>query len=770
MQTDESFLASIHLVNNYQDKNDYNAVLLDEEKKRIALQMFNRVKLSLNHFMVLYDKNEELVVFVEHKKDGYDLYFVSYENGKKILYSRHEDQPSYSKHPFPKTLPVNFHHYAYYSEAAAQQGTITHHIYNGQIITTSHLSLFDDAGEHLFMHIEMSHLFDDAYFKNISSNLDLVIRYSTERKNLVSAHALSDIDDIKQLTIIHGERAYFSTAKITTVNGNFFYNIALNKEKLLSTLAKNRRQFFVLIVIVTFLVLVCLRLFFSRTLIHPLELLMEQIRKIDRRDYGQCILIQTGDELETISKNINKLDHTVREREGALLESQKKLEHLSLHDPLTNLPNRRLFFSHLEQTIEQAEQDGMRLAVLFLDLDEFKQVNDTLGHNIGDQLLVQISMRLAETTRSAAVLARIGGDEFTLLMEDVQSEDEVRATAEQLLADFKAPFICDGHDLNVTASIGIAFYPEDGADTVTLIKHADMAMYQAKEEGGDSYGFFSNALEIRMRNRTERINALKKAVLDLDEFYLLYQPKISLLTGRAESMEALIRWQSGILGFMRPDQFIRLAEETNLIIPLGRWIIERALKDFMALQKKGCQLNTVSINISSVQLLNSDMVKTVKRAIRDTGILPEQIELEITESYIATNGKKAVKTLKCFREMGIALAIDDFGTGYSSMSYLRKLPVTRLKIDKSFVDDLSTSEESRAVIYAIIALAKTFKLALTAEGVETQEQLDFLQQAGCDEIQGYFYAKPLTLKDIETFFRTFDASRTLALRKRHKVS
>ncbi|MCI5208979.1 MAG: HAMP domain-containing protein, partial [Candidatus Electrothrix sp. ATG2] len=372
VQTDELFLASMDLINNYQDKNNYNAILLDEEKKTIARQLLSRVKLSLNHHIVLYDKNEELVAFVEEKNGLYHQYFVSYEEGKHILYSRSDpenegvESADYVKTPF-KDLPEDFHHQSYYAYASAQEGALTHHIRNGQILVTSHLSIFDDSNEQILMHIEMSHLFNDKYFKNLSEDLNLIIRYSTNRKNTSNAHLLSEIDEIKKLHLIPGERAYFSTARMTTFDGEFFYHVALNKENLLLTQAKNRRQFLILIVIVVILVLVLLRLVFSRTLIAPLELLMEQIRKIEKQDYSQSALVGTHDELEAISCNINQLAIAVREREDALLESQKTLEYLSHHDPLTDLPNRRLFISRLKQATQQGKDQDTRLAVCFLD-------------------------------------------------------------------------------------------------------------------------------------------------------------------------------------------------------------------------------------------------------------------------------------------------------------------------------------------------------------------------------------------------------------------
>jgi diguanylate cyclase (GGDEF)-like protein len=754
IKDDEHFLASIDLINNYQDKYNYNAVLLDEEKKLINRQLLSRVKLSLNQLIVLYDKNEELVAFVEYRPDGYYLYFVSYEGGRKILYSRREDQKLYVRQPFPEKLPVDFQHHSYYSYSSAKQGIITYHIDNDRMRISSHLSIFDNTDKKILAHIEMSHIFYEGYFTHLSKDMDLIISDSPKMEYSSNAMRLSTINKTRTLSVVDKETAYCSTAMVETLDGDFFYHVKLNKEKLLAALKKNRRQFVFLIIIVAALVLVLLHFVFSKTLVEPLELLMEQIRKIEVQDYTPSALAQTGDELETISKNVNQLAGTIREREDALLTSQKNLEHLSHHDSLTDLPNRRLFMSRLQQAIQQAEERRTRLAVLFLDLDEFKQVNDTLGHDIGDQLLVEVSARLADIVRFSGTLARIGGDEFNILLEDVELVRDVEVLAGKLLAAFKQPCACVGHELSTSVSIGTAFYPADGKDAVTLIRHADMAMYQAKAKGGNDCCFFHPDLASRVQQRITQINALKKALLNCDEFYLLHQPKVSLLTGRVEGMESLIRWQSSSLGFMRPDQFIHLAEETSLIIPLGEWVAEQAFKDFMTLKKGGALVNKVSINISAIQLLNSDIVAMITRAVSKSGILPEQIELEITESCIAIDEQKILQTLRQLRDMNIELAIDDFGTGYSSMSYLQKMPITRLKIDKSFVDHIQTSQKSQAIIQTIITLAKIFELAVTAEGIEHEEQLDFLKKSGCDEVQGYFYAKPLSLEAFQDFSRT----------------
>ena len=502
-----------------------------------------------------------------------------------------------------------------------------------------------------------------------------------------------------------------------------------------------------------------------RTFTRPIERLQEGIREIQEGSLGQQIMVTSNDEIAQLTTSFNRMSteladsaEIIQERETALKRSQKELEYLSNHDALTDLPNRRFFMLRLEHAIEQAKRRDTKIAVLFLDLDEFKQVNDTLGHDVGDELLVEVSNRLSDTVRSVDTLARIGGDEFNILIEDVKQVRDVEVVVEKLLVDFKLPFICNGHEIATTASIGVALYPDDGDDMMTLIKHADLAMYQSKDEGRNNYSFFSRKLSEYIEERSTYINAMKATLKEqCREFHLLYQPKVSLETGNISGAEALVRWNNPSLGFIGPDRFIKMAEETNLIIPLGEWILNQAFRDFKAMQALGCVYPKISINVSSVQLRNSDMIRTVKRAIRDSGITPEEVELEITESYIVTDQENALRTLQELRNMHLDIAIDDFGTGYSSMSYLQKLPVTRLKIDKSFVDNLPDSRESIAIAKAIIALANTFGLDITAEGVETREQLDYLKSVHCHEVQGYYYAKPLSFEEFVAFHAAYDS-------------
>ena len=750
LEDDEGMLASINLINNYQDKTDYNAVLLDEEKKILLGELLEQVQLSFNNDIALYDRNEELIAFVTKETTGYKEQFISYDNGKKLLYSRLEGEPLYHAEPFHEHGLLLYKHKAFYDRSQLLHGQpITYHLYDGTLTVKSHQSLFDPISGRVIAHLEMTHIFDGAYFTALSKDIGMTITISRDPAYAPLAVSLHDEHCAEQFDIAQNDTAYIGVTQIQSSDGLIYFVATLDKAALQHVLSTNRQQFLLLLVTLAAAILLLLRYLFQQGLAHPLERLMQQISRIEAHDYTPSEPLHTGDELQAISKNINRLAATVRERE-------EELEHLSTHDPLTALPNHRLFSQRLHHAMEVARRNRTKAALLFLDIDQFKQVNDTLGHNIGDELLKQAATRLTQSLRRSDTLARIGGDEFNILIENVEQLSTVETVVQKLHADFQRPYHCSGHEINTTISIGIALYPDDGQDSITLIKNADLAMYKSKDSGRNSYSFFSQELSNLLSERTEKTRALKAAIETGGEFTLLYQPKISLKHYRVNGIEALIRWNSPKYGFVRPDQFIALAEETGLIIPIGEWVLKQACSDFTMLQNTGYHMDHISINVSGVQLRNSDMIATLEKTIADTGIPAHHIELEITESYIATEGEAALNTLKQFRDMGIKLAVDDFGTGYSSMSYLKQLPITRLKIDKSFIDGVPNDPEDVAIANAIIALAKSFNLSITAEGVETVEQVAFLDAGHCDEAQGYLYAKPLDIEAFQTFYKTLE--------------
>lgn len=753
VQHDISFIASMELINNYQDKNHYNAILLDEEKKIIAKNLLERVKISFNDSIAVYDKNAELVAFVY--KDGaiYKLNFISYEDGKRVLYSKCEADSHYKKSVYKEKSQTPFHHTMLYTQKELHQGKlVTYQSIHKQLHLTSHISIFDTKNPmQMKMHMEMSKIFSTQYFNKISDDLDLKVSLTSEANAQKKPSPLFDFRAEKRVRLIDIKRHYISVFSIQTVNGEVYIKFALDKENLNRVLKKNRYQLILFMIVAIVVILLLFNFLMRFGLMRPLEKLMHQIRQIKNGDYSASPVVNTEDELEEISENINMLATAVESREVSLRESQKKLEYFATHDELTGLINRRTFSMQLEYALQKALRNKTQVAVLFLDLDEFKQVNDTLGHSVGDILLQSVANRLQESLRESDVLARVGGDEFNIFIEGFKYISEVQVLAQKILDAFIEPFVDDENEIVSSTSIGIALFPDDGKDTETLTKNADLAMYKSKERGGNSYSFYSSKFSESVEHRMEIVQALKSAIKNEQEFLLYYQPKISIKTKKIVGVEALIRWNSPELGFVRPDEFIHIAEETHMIIDIGRWVLKQACSDFVSLKEKANVLEQISVNVSGVQLEYSDMFETVKEITKLTHMDVTKLEIEVTESYIATNEVKAIKTLSKFRSMGIELAIDDFGTGYSSMSYLQSLPISRLKIDKAFVDDLPSSKESVAVVSAIIALAEAFHLKITVEGVEKVEQVAFFEDKYCDDIQGYYYSKPLTFSEFKEF-------------------
>lgn len=750
-RSDEKLIASVDLINNYQDKDYYNTYLIDEEKKSIARQLLNRVKLSFNEDIAIYDANDELIAFVTKHNDSYRLGYISYQDGVRNLYGRDEENRYYAANSFqiPKNILVAHKK----DEIPDNNSLLTYQNPDNRIVIKVHQDMFNGNNATPIGHIEMSRILDQAYFENFSKEIDLNIQHSFNPIYGRQSALLNKLTS-QQLNIQQTDQNYTSIIKQDSLNGAIYYIIKLNKSALNLLLNESRAQFFIFLILVTITIMTLMRYVISRGLDRPLTQLMQQIHKIEHQNYTTSSPVSTGDELEEISININRLAQAVQEREKSLESSRDELEYLSNHDVLTNLPNRRIFTHRLKHALELAARNNNRLAVFFLDLDQFKLVNDTLGHDVGDELLIQVSNRLNQHVRSADTLARIGGDEFNILIENAPDTQELENILEKYMSLFNMPFHCCGHDINISVSIGIALYPEHGQDSVTLIKHADLAMYHSKDAGRNNYSFFSTDLSIYAEERAHLIHALELAVAQCNQFELHYQPKMLAGSHKIVSMEALLRWHSPEMGTISPDTFITLAEETGLITPIGQWVIQQACNDFIRLQEEGILLDHVSINISNIQLNKNNMLTLFEDVIKSTGIKHEQIELEITESYIASDEEKAVKTLKIFHDMGIRLAIDDFGTGYSSMNYLQTLPVTRLKIDKSFVDKIPGSRSSATIIRAIIGLAKSFNLAITAEGVENREQLLFLENEGCDEIQGFYFSKALSLNDFRTYYHS----------------
>lgn len=422
--------------------------------------------------------------------------------------------------------------------------------------------------------------------------------------------------------------------------------------------------------------------------------------------------------------------------------SLKKLDHLAHHDILTGLPNRLLLQDRLDHAIRRALRDRRRLAVLFLDLDRFKNINDTLGHNAGDELLRIASDRLNAQVRDGDTVARLGGDEFTILLEDYHSPEDARTVAHKLLGVFREPFLINDQALFVTASIGISVFPSDGVTADKLIRNADSAMYRAKEEGKNNFQFYTSDLTVAAKEKL-RLESSLRVAMENDQFELHYQPKWDTDSGNITGVEALLRWQHPEYGLVGPDAFHSTLEDCGLILPLGQWILLTAARQARAWADQGLPSIQMSVNISGHQISQGNLLETVESCLADSRLPPHQLELEITEDFVMQQPHEVIELLNSIRGLGVRLAIDDFGTGYSSLSYLKQLPIQTLKIDRSFVADVPEDPDDVAITSAIIALALRLNMSVVAEGVETGEQLEFLRREGCDEAQGYLFSKPL---------------------------
>jgi diguanylate cyclase (GGDEF)-like protein/PAS domain S-box-containing protein len=419
-----------------------------------------------------------------------------------------------------------------------------------------------------------------------------------------------------------------------------------------------------------------------------------------------------------------------------------EMTHSAQHDFLTGMPNRMLLNDRVNQAIARAHRHSKKVAVLFLDLDGFKHINDSLGHPTGDKLLQSVARRLVDCVRGSDTVSRQGGDEFVVLLTEVGQPEDAAVTARSMLQTVAEAHSIDQHDLHVTTSIGLSVFPDDGLDAETLIKNADTAMYQAKENGRQSYQFFKPAMNVRAVERQSIEESLRRA-LERQEFMVHYQPKVKLSTGQISGAEALIRWKHPVRGLVPPGDFIPIAEDCGLIVPIGNWVLREACKQACTWAKDGLPMITMAVNISAMEFRDDDFLDGVFRILRETCLDPKLLELELTESVLMKRAESTESILKILRASGVQLAVDDFGTGYSSLSYLRKFPIDALKIDQSFIRQIGTAPDETTIVTAVISMGRSLKLRVVAEGVETQEELVFLQAQQCDEAQGYYFSRPV---------------------------
>ncbi|OKL37829.1 bifunctional diguanylate cyclase/phosphodiesterase [Domibacillus mangrovi] len=494
------------------------------------------------------------------------------------------------------------------------------------------------------------------------------------------------------------------------------------------------------------------------------ERVFDNIQAVITKERGSSqlefrILTKSGDHVDVEAKvnsifdpsgNVKKLVLVMRD-----ISERKKTEQtiyqLAYHDTLTELPNRRFFMDYLRKEVHKANLSSSQLAVMFVDVDRFKNINDSYGHEIGDLILIETAKRIKECLRSTDLVARIGGDEFTILLTNVSDTEDVEIIAQRIKERFHVPIESEGKLHNLSCSIGIALFPSDGKDVDDLLKRADMALYTVKEQGRNGYMFFHPGMEERSLERILLENELKKAIQQ-EQFYIDYQPKMNLSSGQLIGMEALVRWDHPELGRISPGKFIPIAEETGLILPLGEWVLRHGCKQNKEWQNQGYPPLRVSVNLSTKQFYQSNLLDKIKEILNETELEPEWLELEITES-IFTDIDQAIATLQEIRKLGVHISIDDFGTGYSSFSYIKHLPVDTLKIDASFIRDIDQNKESQAIVKAILDIAQTLGLNVIAEGIESQEQLIALSEDGCSQGQGFLFSKPLSIHEFENYFK-----------------
>ena len=438
--------------------------------------------------------------------------------------------------------------------------------------------------------------------------------------------------------------------------------------------------------------------------------------------------------------------HGVARDISARKHAEQRIQYLATHDDLTGLPNRTMFSTVLNMALNSAQRYQRKFALVFIDLDRFKVINDTLGHEAGDELLRRVASRLKGCLRASDLVARMGGDEFVVLVQEITETEQAAAVAQKILLAINQPLELMRQECRVTASVGVSLYPTDAQDELTLMKNADLAMYLAKEEGKNNYQFFSPSIKAQSVERLALEAGLRHA-LERDELFLHYQAKLDLHTGRITGAEALLRWRHPELGMVSPAQFIPLAEETGLIVPIGLWVLRTACRQAMAWQRAGLPPLCIAVNLSPRQFNDEHLLRDIQGALDETGLAPEHLELEITEGMVMQDSQRAARILAAIKSLGVMLAIDDFGTGYSSLAQIKRFPFDTIKVDRSFIRNLPQDTEDKAITQAIIAIAKTLSLTVVAEGVETAEQEAFLREHACDQTQGYYFCKPIAAED-----------------------
>ncbi|MFY0543967.1 bifunctional diguanylate cyclase/phosphodiesterase [Brevibacillus sp. H7] len=531
-----------------------------------------------------------------------------------------------------------------------------------------------------------------------------------------------------------------ANALVYDLYGNPAFVLQFEKPRSIYFQGKSSLLYYLASLMITGIIFTVVILYFlEKVILSRLSGLITSIKTISQtKDFSARVRLTGTDEISDLEQEFNVMMSVLEESQGTIM-------HRAYHDFLTDLPNRNLFYEQLEQALETAARQHHQVAILFIGLDKFKQINDTFGHEVGDLLLLMATQRLLACIRSDDFLSRLGGDEFIVLLPSIAERGMIDNIADRIRESLSEPFHLKNHQVYASASIGISIYPSDGTDPEILIKHADMAMRRVKREGKNNYRQFTPDMQEETDRKLLLEHHLRLAV-ERNELQLYYQPKVCMHTGRITGMEALLRWMHPELGVISPEEFIPLAEETGLITSIGEWVLRTACRQNKSWQLAGFPPVSVAVNLSSIQFEQDDLVAIIEQVLRDTGMDPHFLELEITESIAIQNIDHVVEKLLTLRKMGIHISIDDFGTGYSSLSYLKRFPIDSLKIDKAFVRDIT---EDANIPTAIIAMAHRLSLSVTAEGVETNEQLELLRKLRCNFLQGYLFSEPLPAHEFE---------------------
>jgi diguanylate cyclase (GGDEF)-like protein len=606
-----------------------------------------------------------------------------------------------------------------------------------------------------------------------------VIAHPNKELLLSKTEGLPESTSAGEATSLHltGEDGSSLVAQVAPVGVLGWRIAALQEESEAYALVEDTIKTVLIAAGVVLLVTVVASVFFSRAMSRPIRVLAGGMSKIAAGSLDERVSPAGLQEVDELSASFNVMAENLESRTAELVEeiaerkqAEEKIRHMAYHDPLTGLPNRALFIDRLSLALAQARRTKRTMAVMFIDLDRFKLVNDTAGHREGDGLLRSLGEELKRLVREGDTVARVGGDEFTLLLPEIARVGDAVEVAQRILDSLRQPRLLAGHEFHITPSIGISIYPSEddpagGEDAETLLTNADIGMYRAKDEGGNRYQIHTPAMNASILERLALETDLRHG-LEREEFVLHYQPQVNIGTGEIVGVEALVRWQRPEGGLVPPMEFIPVAEETGLIVPLGDWVLRTACAQAKAWLDEGLPCTRIAVNLSARQFQQRDLAEKVAQVLKETGLGPCGLALEITESVAIQDVDYTVLMLRQLKEMGIQIAIDDFGTGHSALSYLRRFPIDAVKIDRSFIRDLTTSANDTEIAAAVIAMAHNLKLDVIAEGVETEEQLAFLRQRRCDEMQGFLFSRAVPATEFATLVRQARSQRQEPRRKR----